>query len=90
MANTTKTKWKNSYLPLNALQNDVQLCNSCYMGKGFSLKRFALCVRGTLRTAAMATMYLLWQRRRKGGGGRERKKRDKWAVKWRERGSCAS
>lgn len=71
MANTTKTKWKNSYLTLNALRSDVQLCNSCYMGKGFSLKRFAPCVRRTLRTAAMATMYLLWQRRRKGG---ERKK----------------
>lgn len=87
MANTTKTKWKNSYLLLNALQSDVQLCNSRYVRRSFSLKWSALCVCGTLRTAAMATMYLLWQRGRK--GGRE-KKWDKWAVKRRERGSCAS
>lgn len=38
MANTTKTKWKNSDLLLNALQSDVQLCNSRYMRRSFSLK----------------------------------------------------
>lgn len=88
MVNAAKTKWKNSYLLPNALQDDVKLCNS-YTRKGFSLKWSVPCVCGALRTAAMATMYLLLQGRRKGGEG-EKKKRDKWAFERRERGSSAS
>lgn len=64
------------HLLFHARWSEMQLCNGCYTRKGFSLNWSAPSVRGTLRTAAMATMYLLWQRRRRKERG-ERKKRDK-------------
>lgn len=87
MASATKTKWKNSCLLPNALQSDVQLCNSCYMGKEFFSEVISTVCSWDSENCSHGNNVFVMARMEKRG---ERTKREKWVFKRRKRGSRAS